>query len=183
MKKFARGGIIALVCLLATTPGNCQVESTRNFNNLNGGYYLLHKLYEDESQLPLLLDLKTASPELHQFADKISRTAKEGMSILDRMRYADPHMKWDKNPLPKVEQDVRESVQDEKEHQLLFGTEKSEFARAFLVSQAEATNYAANIDKVLAEQDNYPGHERLLKQMSAEWRSLYGESLRLLRQY
>ena len=126
-------------------------------DNLNGGYYLLHKLYADESQVPILLDLKTAPKEIQDFADK--------------------------NPLPKIEQEVRASITDEKQHQLLFGTKGPDFVRAFLVSQAEATKYAANIDKVLAGQDKNPEHERDLRRMSAQWSALGDEVFRLMRNY
>jgi hypothetical protein len=148
--------------------------------NLNGGYYLLHKLYENESQLPLLLDLKTAPPAIKTFADQVSRAAKEGLATLDRLRASDPHMNWDHDPLPKIEQDVREAIKGEKQHQLLFGTNGPDFVRALLISQAEATKYAANLDKVLAEQDENPDHQRDLQRMAAQWHQLDEEVFRLL---
>ena len=176
--------ICALVFILPFAGAASQADDNAGErDNLNGGYYLLHKLYSDESQLPILLDLKTAPPDLQQFADKISRTAKNGMATLDRMRDSDPKMSWDKNPLPQIEQDVRASITDEKQHQLLFGTKGPDFARALLVSQTEASKYAANINKVLAAQDPNPEHRRDLERMSKQWHSLYDEAFGLLRNY
>jgi hypothetical protein len=151
--------------------------------NLDGGCYQLHKLYDDESQLPILLDLKTAPPDIQQFADKISRAAKDGMATMDRMRQADPTMDWEKNPLPKIEQEVRASIQGEKQHQLLFGSKGPDFVRALLVSQSEAAKYAANLDKVLADEDTNPDEQRDFRRMSAQWHALYDEVFRLLRNY
>lgn len=184
MKRLIICGTSVLAGLLTIGAAQSRAEDTTNYrDDLNGGYYLLHTLYDDESQLPLLLDLKTAPPELQQFADKISRTAKDGMATLDRMRKVDPKMNWEKDPLPTIEQDVRESITGEKQHQLLFGTKGPEFARALLVSQAEATKYAANIDKVLAGREKNPDHVRDLKRMAAQWSALFDESFRLLRNY
>ena len=139
MNKFA-GLLLCVLSYVLTGQASRADEAAGYHKNLNGGYFLLHKLYRDDSQVPLLLDLKTAPPEIKNFADKISRTAKEGLATLDRMRAADAKMDWDKNPLPKIEQDVRDSIQGEKQHQLLFGTKGPDFVRALLVSQSEATN-------------------------------------------
>ncbi len=183
MKKSA---VLILLCggLIPTMGGLASAQEAAGYReNLNGGYFLLHNLYDNEAQLPILLDLKTAPPEIQQFAVKISKTAKEGLADLERMRDADPKMNWDKNPLPRIEQQVRDSIEGEKQHQLLFGTKGPDFVRAFLVSQSEATKYAANIDKVLAGQDENPAHQRDLSHMSAEWHALYDEVFRLLRNY
>ena len=175
--------LLALLCYGLTIGASRAEDNETHRETLNGGYYLLHQLYDDESQVPILLDLKTAPPEIQQFADKISRAAKDGMATMDRMHEADPKMDWDKNPLPKIEQDVRDSIKGEKQHQLLFGTKGPDFVRAFLLSQSEATKYAANIDKVLADQDKMPEHQRDFRHMSAQWHALNDEVFRLLRNY
>ncbi len=151
--------------------------------NLNGGYFLLHDLLSDEENVPFLLDLKTSPKDLQDFAATISKTSKEGLAAMDRMHEANPSLNFDKNPLPKIEQDIRASIKDEKQHQLLFGTKGPDFARAFLVSQAEASKYAANIAKVLAQQDPDPVHQRDLTRMSARWHELYEQDFRLMRNH
>jgi hypothetical protein len=147
---------------------------------LNGGYFLLHQLCDNEAQLPLLLDLKHSSPEIKTFADRISRTAKESNTSLEQMQDTDPAIKFDRNPLPSIEQDVRESIQDEKQHQLLFGTSGAAFERALLVSQVEASNYARNIAKVLAENENDPKKRISLEKISSKWFLINKETFRLL---
>jgi septal ring factor EnvC (AmiA/AmiB activator) len=154
--------------------------TTERQDKLNGGYYLLHHLCNDEAQLPLLIDLKHASAEIEAFADKISRTAKESNSLLEQMQDGDPAIKFNRNPLPAIERDVRESIQDEKQHQLLFGTKDAEFERALLVSQIEASNYAHNIAKVLSDQETDSNRIKSLAKISARWLAINQEAFRFL---
>jgi hypothetical protein len=146
-------------------------------------FFLLHDLLDNEHDVPLLLDLKTAPQEIQDFAKKISLAAKDGEDALDKMRNTDPKISWDKNPLPKIEQDVRASIKGDKQHQLLFGTKNNDFVRAFLVSQAEASMYAANIAKVMAQEDKNPSHAHEFTRISDRWHALYEEDFRLMRNY
>ena len=165
MNHFIRGlipnltGLGLLFCLwcgvsIATPAKGGETSAHRDY--LNGGYYLLHHLCEDEAKLPLLLDVKDAPPEIEKYADSISKTAKESMADLERMQESDARLNFDKNPLPRIERDVRESIEDEKQHQLLFGATGAEFVRALLVSQVEASSYALNLAKVLSQQEKDP---------------------------
>jgi len=173
-----------LVCFLSVF---CVVMPTRGSEvsdhqiYLNGGYYLLHHLCEDEAKLPLLLDVKDAPPEIKSYADHISKTAKETIADLEHMHESDARLKFDKNPLPSIERDVRESIQADKQHQLLFGTTGAEFVRALLVSQAEASAYALNLAKVLSQQENDPDRVKALQHISLKWRAIHQEAMRLLR--
>jgi hypothetical protein len=158
-------------------------EASDRMEKLNGGYFLLHQLGDDESQLPLLLDLKHASPEIATFADQISRTAKKTVADLERFHQRDPSIRFDRNPLPQIERDVRASITADKQHQLLFGTTDSEFARALLVAQIEASGYAIHLSKVLAEQETDPDRTKSLRHISAQWLGLRNEAFRILRNY
>jgi hypothetical protein len=124
--------------------------------------------------------VKHTSAEIESFADKISKTAKESSAVLEYMQDDDPALKFNPNPLPSIERDVRESIQDEKQHQLLFGTNDAEFERALLVSQIEASNYAHNLAKVLAEQETDPKRIKSLEKISSKWLAIHQESFHLL---
>jgi hypothetical protein len=150
---------------------------------LNGGYYLLHHLLEDEDQLPILLDIKHAPPEISDYAVQISKAAKDSMAKLEHLQDSDHAIRFDRNPLPPIEQDVRDSIKGAKQHQLLFGTTDSEFVRALLVSQIEASSYATHLSKVLAEQETSPARVKSLQQISAKWDKLHEDAFRLLRNY
>jgi len=99
---------LSVSCVLTPTRGS---ETSEHRDYLNGGYYLLHHLCEDEAKLPLLLDVKDAPPEIEKYAVHISKTAKESITALERLQENDPHLNFDKNPLPRIERDVRESIQ------------------------------------------------------------------------
>ena len=167
--------------VLTMTPSSGDEKSHQA--KLNGGYFLLHQLADDEAQLPILLDLKHAPPEVVQYADKISKAGKETETALEKMQDHDPNIQLDRNPLPQIEQDVRDSIKGAKQHQLLFGTSNSEFVRALTVAQIEATSYASHLSKVLAEQESDPGRVRTLQHLSARWQALHDEAFRLLRNY
>jgi hypothetical protein len=163
---------------------DCRGSDDSDRQNLNAGYFLLHHLLDDEASLPILLDLKHAPREIQDFAKEISLTAKGDMAILEKIRDANSIVSWDKNPLPKFEQDVRTSIADEKQHQLLFGTSNGDFVRALLVSQAEASNYASNIAKVLAQHlKEDPDQQRDLSRISERWHALNVKTFQLLKNY
>ena len=176
--------VLCGLCLLVLVGTGVRADDSVSYrDNLNGGFFLLHDLLNDEHDVPILLDLKTAPQEIQDFAKKVSLTAEEGKAALDKMRDSDPKISWDKNPLPQIEQDVRASIKGEKQHQLLFGTKDSNFVRAFLVSQAEASMYASNIAKVMAQEDKNSRHTREFSHISERWHALYEEDFRLLRNY
>ncbi len=99
------------------------------------------------------------------------------------MQDEDSAVVLDKNPLPQIEQDVRDSIKSDKQHQLLFGTSDSEFVRALVVSQVEATTYGAHLCKVLADQETSPKRVETLRKLSAKWLKQRNEAFRILRNY
>jgi hypothetical protein len=175
--------LIACLCAAtALTPSRGDEDSARQAK-LNGGYYLLHQLGGDENQLPLLLDMKHAPPELVTYADQISKAGKETVASLEHFQDRDKAIQLDRNPLPQIEQDVRDSIKADKQHQLLFGTSNSDFVRALLISQIEASTYAIHLSKVLADGETNPGRAKKLRQLSARWLGLRDDAYRILRNY
>ena len=156
-------------------------EKSAQMEKLNGGYFLLHQLCVDEDKLPLLLVVKHVSPDIEDFADSVSRQAKDSLTVLDGFEDRDSSIRFDKNPLPQIEQDVRDSIKADKQHQLLFGTSNSEFERALLVSQIEATTYAAHLAGMLSEQERSPSRAKSLHHLSDQWLLVRKEAYRLLR--
>lgn len=167
---------------MAVIPGRGG-ETLDRQQKLNGGYYLLHKLSEDETQVPLLLIVKHAPKEISGYADQISKTAKQSLASLEHLQQDDSSIQFDRNPLPQIEQDTRASIKADKQHQLLFGTTDSEFVRALLVSQIEACTYGINLSKVLAEQETDPDRVKTLRHISAKWLDMRNEAFRILRNY
>ena len=186
MRKFVSRLLFPAMLGLMTVSSSSRADeasTAQKQENLNGGYFLLHKLCDDEAQLPLLLTVKDTPKEIVVFADRISRTAKESLADLDRIQQHDKNLDFDRNPLPRIERDVRDSIKDEKQHQLLFGATGPEFARALLVSQIEASSYAENLTKVLAGQEKDAGRSKMLTRLSEKWRQIHEEAFALLRNY
>jgi hypothetical protein len=179
--------LLALVCglmagVLAAVPA--RGDDTISLQaKLNGGYFLFHHLASDESQVPLLMIVKHVSPGIKEFADDIGKEAKKSLVVLDRFQADDAAIRFDRDPLPQIELDTRASIKADKQHQLLFGTSDSEFARAFLVSQIEASSYGIHLSKVLGEQETSPARAEKLRRLSAEWMALRDHAFQLLRDY
>jgi hypothetical protein len=150
---------------------------------LNGGYYLLHQLGENETQVPLLMIVKHTPSEIDTYADRLSKTARETLTALEHFQQRDSSIRFDRNPLPQIERDTRASIKADKQHQLLFGKSNSEFVRAFLVSQIEACAYALNLSKVLADQESDPDRARTLRHISSLWLGMRNAAFRILRNY
>jgi hypothetical protein len=185
LRSFSRLATVSLILtgpIAALAPARGS-EASAHQDKLNGGYYLLDHVAEDETQLPLIFVVKTAPPELKNYADQISRTAKETVAAIKKMQDGDASLQFDRNPLPAIERDTRDSIKADKQHQLLFGATGSEFVRALLVSQIEASTYASNLAKVLAGQEDDPGRIKTLQHLSAQWLVRRNEAFRLLRDY
>ena len=178
-------GAVVYFCLFSLIfllmPSAKGSDASERQDKLNGGYYLLHKLCDDEAQLPMLAFIKTTPPEIVSYVDRVAKTAKESMASLEEMQDHDRAIRFDENPLPPIERDVRESIHDVKQHQLLFGTTDAAFVRALLVSQIEASNYASNIAKVLAEQETNPARVKALQRIAAKWKLINDEAYRHLK--
>ncbi len=150
---------------------------------LNGGYYLLHHLADDESDVPMLMTVKHAPVEIITFADEIGQLAKRNLEALDKFQDGDSLIRFDQNPLPAIEQDVRDSIRADKQHQLLFGTTDAEFVRSFLVAQIEAGTYAVHLNKVIADEETNAARAKTLRNLSNEWEAARARAYRLLRNY
>jgi hypothetical protein len=169
-------GILASASARGEDPTSLQAK-------LNGGYCLLHHLVADESQVPLLMIVKHVSPELKDFADQVGRQAKKSLVELDHLQTDDAAIRFDQNPLPPIELETRASIKADKQHQLLFGTSGSDFARAFLVSQIEAATYGIHLSKVLSEQETNPARAEKLRHLSAEWMTVRNRAFLVLQDY
>jgi hypothetical protein len=155
-------------------------DASEHQDYMNGGYYLLHQICSDEASLPMIFIVKDAPPEIEDYAKHVSQTAKETLTELERMQKANPRINFDKNPLPPFERDVRDSIKDGKQNQLLFGTSGPQFVQALLIAQIEASNYALNLAKVLSEGEKDPDRAKVLKRISAKWQTIREESSRLM---
>jgi len=160
----ALAGLIACPGLVLASDQALSAEQ----RDRNGGYYLLHHLLDQEADVDKIMLLKNAPPAIGHFTKTISALATESLGTLDKLKATDRTIDFDQNPLPPIEIEVRKSIADDKQQQLLFGTTGPAFARALLVSQIEAANYAGHLAKVLARHESGDTRDAL-NRMSASW--------------
>jgi len=158
-------------------------SSSKPPSELNGGYYLLHHLAEEESKVSMLFIIKDAPDQIGAYSKQVSQTANDTLAALDRIQEKNPSIHMDQNPLPQIELDVRASIRDDKQQQLVFDTSGSEFVRVFLNTQIQASTYAINLTKVLADKETNPHRAQVLRNLSAQWQKARDNAFRLLRDY
>jgi hypothetical protein len=183
------GKHLSMVCcaiLILSIPGLHPLKAgtvSKRSDELQGGYFLLHNLADEESSVSMLFLVKTAPEEVEVYGKQVSQTAKDTLDALDKIEDKNPSLHTDQNPLPQIELDVRASIRDEKQHQLLYGTTGPEFIRAFLITQIDASNYALNLTKVLADKETNPHRAQVLRNLSAQWQKAHDNAFRILRDY
>jgi hypothetical protein len=165
---------------LLFVPRQAGAEETQR--DLNNGYSLLHHLCEQESQVDLILMVKTTPKAVADFAHEVSKTADENRAILDRMATHDSAIRFDVPGLPPIETQTRESIKSDKQHTLLFGTKGSDFAKTLLVTQVEAGTYGMNMCKVMADDESNDQRATELRHMSDRWEKLRNKAYALLYQ-
>jgi hypothetical protein len=148
--------------------------------DLRVGFYLLHDVCQQETQVDMLAIIKTTPPDVAAYVKRISHVADDTLATIEGLEKADPSLKIDRNPLPLFEQTVRSDIRADKQHQLLFGTSGPHFARALLVAQIEAAAYILHMAEVLAREDKDAGRAATLQKISTQWLALRTEGFRLL---
>jgi hypothetical protein len=168
------------IFFLMTGPSSLRATPTETSqSSLNDGYSLFYDFCRQESQVSVLLLVKTASPEISAYAKKISSTAKDDTDLLKQMAAADSSLRLDKVSLPSFEIDVRQSMADDRQQQLLWGSSGPAFAQALIMTQSETTNYGLHVVKVLAKMEPDPNRAEALHRMYEKWLALHLEAYRI----
>jgi len=154
-------------------------EPKASQSTLNDGYSLFYDFCKQESQLSLLLWVKTMPPSISDYAKQISSTATDDMAILKAMGVGDRSLQLDKVSLPSFEISVRQSMADDRKQQLLWGSSGALFVQALTMTQSESTNYGAHVAKVLSETEPNPDRARAIRHMYDQWLALHVEAYRL----
>jgi hypothetical protein len=169
----------AALAALAVLVPSARADDT-HARYLTNGYSLLHKLCDQEKQVDMILMVKTTPKEIADYLHQVSASAKQDESWLDQLQDQDKSLNFEDDGLPRFEKDTRSSIQDDKEHLLLFGTSNSAFVRAFLVSQIEAGTYGMNLAKVLADAEPDAHRAGVVRKISARWEKLRDRAYALL---
>jgi hypothetical protein len=177
MKLLLLAAVTGVLLLVPRVAG--ADESQRELNN---GYSLMHRLCEQEKQVDMILIVKTTPKAVADFAHEVSKTAGENLDSFDRMAAHDPAIRFDVPGLPPIETQTRKSIQDDKQHMLLFGTKDADFAKTLLVTQVEAGTYGMNMCKVLADDEPNGRRATELRRISSRWEKLRDKAYTLLYQ-
>jgi hypothetical protein len=179
MKILTRGlpVLIALVMLAGPARGDTAAGSTQD---LRAGFFLLHQVCDQESQVDMLNIIKTTPPDVGDYVKRVSGLAKESLASLDRFADRDSSLRDTTDPLPRFEQATRKNIQDEKEHQLLFGTKGITYVRRLLFSQIQAATYIVNLSKTWTERDPDAERAAAVRKLSERWAKIRDEGLRML---
>jgi hypothetical protein len=169
------------IFLLAGHGSSQAVEVQASQSTLNDGYSQLYDFCKQESQVSLLLWVKTMPPGISDYAKQISSTAKDDMAILKAMGVGDTSLRLDKVSLPDFEINVRQSMADDRKQQLLWGSSGAAFVQALTMTQSETTNYGLHVAKVLSETEPDRDRARALRHMYDQWLALHVEAYRLSR--
>jgi hypothetical protein len=170
------GGMLAALVLLALPLRAADDEAVYRTN----GYSLLYKLCNQEKPVDMILIVKTTPKEIVDYLHQVSASARQDAAWLDELREHDKALTFDQPGLPPFEQDTRGSIQDDKEHLLLFGSKGSAFVRALLVTQIEAGTYGMNLAKVLAASEPVEKRAAVVRKIGDRWEKLRDRAYALL---
>jgi len=121
----------------------------------NNALALLNDLLGDEKNLGKILLIKLESDELDRLVEAISKTAADGVKMLEAMAKADPNLDFKNLGLPSGEQATRKAIAKTK-RSLLLHSSGPDFEFQLLQTQIQALSYGAHLAQVIAENESDP---------------------------
>jgi hypothetical protein len=170
------GGLL-LACLLL---GGCvtqrplasgPLDADESQQALNQGYTLLHTLMADQSNLDMILMLKSPSPTTRQLVRHIAELCRGVRGELASWSQADPTLSFNGDGLPLVEQNARIAMGNESARVLL-ASSGDNFELRLLLTQDSATGYAAAVARQLAQLDDNPERSSRLTEIAEQFTAL-----------
>jgi hypothetical protein len=171
--------LLATLLLPLGAVSSRAADTPSSQSSLNDGYSLFYDFCQQESQLSLLLWIKTTPPAIAAYATQISATAKDDMVILKKFGVSDSALRLDKISLPSFELDVRKSMADDRKQQLIWGSSGAAFAQAVRMTQSEATNYGLHVAKILAGMETDPDRAQAMRHIFDKWTALHEQAYQL----
>jgi len=92
----------------------------------------------------------------------------------------DRAIRFNDQGLPAIEMQTRDSIKDDKQHMLLFGTKDANFAKTILITQVEAGTYGMNMAKVLADAEPNGRRAADLRRISSRWEKVRNKAYALI---
>ena len=112
---------------------------------------------------------------------EIATACDQAKKKLEQFRAKDRHLNFEVANLPEIEVKTRSAIQSTETKQLLFSSGKT-FEVNFLLTQAEAMNYAAHLAQVLRNQETDTFRKKFLdKELAQRCTTLHDKVLQLLK--
>jgi hypothetical protein len=153
----------------ATSGKNAVDLQTRN-----NALALLHDLLNDEKHLSKVLVIKRESSDLDRLVKSISKTANDGVKLLESTAKHIPDLNLAALNLPPGEAAARKAIAKAKEHQLLHSKD-GEFEVRLLLSQIQALNYGSCLAQVAADNEPQADRARKFSALAAQLKDLYDQ--------
>lgn len=185
MKRLAWSCVTLVICMLAVTGCSTfqKIIPTVAWHQArvrNEGYSLLYKLLSQESGAAGILIIKHADPPVVDIIKEIANTSDQARKELELFHEKDRHLSFEMTNLPEFEQKTRAAIESTVTKQLLFSSGKT-FEVRFLLTQAEAMNYAAHLAQVLHDQEDNPVRKKFLATLSERCTTLHDKVIDLLK--
>ncbi len=172
--------LVAGLVILGLGRGVAATELTEDQKERNAGYALFHNLCEEESQVDMIMLVKDAPDVIGKYTKELSAQAKASLDTMDKLRSMDRTIRFEPDPLPLFERDVREEIKEDKRDQLVDKTSGPAFVRALIVTQVQACQYAKVIAQQLADRTKGPAQKKMLLELAAKWGALGDKGYDLL---
>ena len=149
------------------------------FRERNEGYSLLYKLVSDESEVSNIFILKSADEPVKSVIKEIAEFMQSVKKQMDEFPKSDARIEFDVPDLPRIELKSRELQAQDERNGLLFSSGEK-FALRLIFTQAEATNYATQLAKSLAEIEDDAARKSFLTNVAKRSNELHDKLMILL---
>lgn len=151
-----------------------SADPAQRNRQLSEGYALLYNLLEQNRQVDQAtrIPFRSVSDDTAALLSDIATASGNTADYLYNLAETSPLLGLDDTGLPAIEQATRESIEAQTRRNLLAG-ERDKFELHLLLSQAEATRYAAHLASQLAEADDHAARRALLEQVHDRFQQLH----------
>ncbi|MEX0653386.1 MAG: hypothetical protein WDZ31_13595 [Phycisphaeraceae bacterium] len=176
----ALAGLLMLGTLHGCTAARPTVtaDPAQRSRELSEGYALLHGLLEQNRQVDqaVRIPFRSVSDDTAALLRDIAAASGDAADMLYDLAEASPALGLDDTGLPAIEQATRESIEAQSRRNLLAG-EREKFELYLLLSQIDATRYAAHLARQLAEADDQPARRQFMEQVHERFQQLHQRTI------
>jgi hypothetical protein len=149
------------------------------FRRQNEGYSLLYKMMSDDSGVSKIVIFTQADDSVVSLIKEIAGACQAAKKQMDEFPKSNNRIEFDVPDLPYIDAKGRDQQSSDDEHGLLTSSGK-EFEVQLILTQAQATDYAVQLSKALAENEDDPGRKAFLTNVSKQFGGFHERLMNLL---